>query len=121
MRPIRLGEPALEDIEAQVPPGRIDAFRRHDLAPVLDALAGDDAIWEEVGVPHGPGRRFALAGQTVLLTDPAASFSNVSRLRRAPPHSRRAMADCVVPRRLQAPPASARPRFEADTQAHVTR
>jgi hypothetical protein len=65
VRPVRLGDPALEDIEAQVPPDRIDAFRRHDLAPVLDALAGDDAIWEEVGVPRGPGKRFTLAGRSV--------------------------------------------------------
>jgi hypothetical protein len=44
---------------------------------VLEALAEDDVIWEEVGIPHGPGRRFTLAGRTVagfhlfVVEDPA--------------------------------------------------
>ena len=65
MRPVRLGDSALDDIEAQIPAERFPDFRRHDLRPVLDALSEDDAIWDEVGVPHGPGRRITLAGQTV--------------------------------------------------------
>ena len=65
MRPVRLGDSALDDIEAQIPAERIADFRRHDLRPVLDALSEDDAIWDEVGVPHGPGCRITLAGQTV--------------------------------------------------------
>lgn len=65
MRAVRLGDSALDDIEAQVPADRLDDFRRHDLRRVLDALSEDDTIWEEVGVPHGPGRRITLAGQTV--------------------------------------------------------
>ncbi len=65
MRPVRLGGSALHDIEAQLPSARIDEFRRHDLRPVLDALSDDDAIWDEIGVPHGPGRRITLGGQAV--------------------------------------------------------
>jgi len=65
VRPVRLGDSALDDIEAQVPAERIDDFRRHDLRPVLDALSEDAAIWDEVGVPHGPGRRITLGGRTV--------------------------------------------------------
>ena len=65
MRAVRLGDPALDDIEAQVSPDRLEDFRRIDLGPALEALAIDDGVWERVGMPHGPGRRFTLAGQTV--------------------------------------------------------
>jgi hypothetical protein len=65
VRPVRLGDSALDDIESQLPPERIDDFRRHDLRRVLEALSAVDAIWDEIGVPHGPGRRITLAGQTV--------------------------------------------------------
>lgn len=65
MRPVRLGDSAVDDIEAQVPVDRLGEFRRHDLRPVLEALSADDAIWEKVGVPHGPGRRITLGGRTV--------------------------------------------------------
>jgi len=65
VRPVRLGGSALDDIESQVPPERVDDFRRHDLRPVLEALSEDDAVWDEVAIPHGPGRRLTLAGRTV--------------------------------------------------------
>jgi limonene-1,2-epoxide hydrolase len=65
VRPVRLGASALDDIEAQVPTDRLDGFRQHDLRPLLEALSKDEAIWDEVGVPHGPGRRITLVGQTV--------------------------------------------------------
>ena len=65
MRPVRLGASALDDIEAQIPTDRLDQFRSHDLRPVLEALSKDEAIWDEIGVPQGPGRRITLAGQTV--------------------------------------------------------
>ena len=65
MRPVRLGDSAVDDIEAQVPVDRLDDFRRYDLRPVLEALSADGAIWDEVGVPHGPGRRITLAGRAV--------------------------------------------------------
>ncbi len=56
MRPVRLGDSAPDDIEAQVPAERLDDFRRHGSGAILEALAEDDAIWEEVGIHHGPGR-----------------------------------------------------------------
>ena len=65
MRPVRLGDAALNDIAAQVPPERVEGFRQYDLRPLLDALSEDESIWDEVGVPHGPGRRITLGGQTV--------------------------------------------------------
>ncbi|MEM9652337.1 MAG: hypothetical protein AAGA65_09595 [Actinomycetota bacterium] len=65
MRPVRLGLPAWDEIEAQVPPERLDDFLRHDLRPLLDAVSGDDAIWDEIAVPHGPGKRLTVAGRTV--------------------------------------------------------
>ncbi len=65
MRPIRLGDPAVDDIEAQVPPDLLGDFRRHDLRPVLEALSEDEAIWDQVGVDHGPGKRFTIEGRTV--------------------------------------------------------
>ncbi len=65
MRPVRLGSSALEEIESQVPGDRLDGFRRHDLRPLLEALSDDDAVWDEVAIPHGPGRRITVSGQTV--------------------------------------------------------
>ncbi len=65
MRPVRLGDPSLDDIDLQVPPDRLNDFLQHDLRPVLDALSQNDATWDENGIPHGPGRRFTIAGQTV--------------------------------------------------------
>jgi limonene-1,2-epoxide hydrolase len=77
VRPVRLGDAALDDLAAQIPTERIESFRRHDLRPVLEALSQDDAIWDDVGIPHGPGRRITLGGQTVagfhlfVIEDPA--------------------------------------------------
>ncbi len=65
MRPVRLGGSAFDDLEAQLPADRLDDFRRHDLRPVLEALSDDDAVWDEIAVPHGPGRRLSLVGRTV--------------------------------------------------------
>ncbi len=60
MRPVRLGGSAFDDLEAQLPVDRLDDFRRHDLRPVLEALSDDDAVWDEIAIPHGPGRRLSL-------------------------------------------------------------
>ncbi len=65
MRAVRIAETALEDIDTQVSGQLASDFRRLDLVPVLDALAQDVAIWDEVGVAHGPGRRFTISGRTV--------------------------------------------------------
>lgn len=62
MRPIRLAEAAVLDIEAQVPADRIDAFRAHDLAPTLQALASTATTWTDYAIAHGPGWRVSLDG-----------------------------------------------------------
>ena len=64
MRPVRLAETAAGDVEAQLKPDRVELFRRFDLGPALDLLAGDD-VWESAAKPDGPGRRLTVEGVTV--------------------------------------------------------
>ena len=65
MKAIRLADLAQNDIERQLPTDRVETFKRHDLRPVLEALAADSEIWDQVARPHGAGRRLTLHGRAV--------------------------------------------------------
>jgi hypothetical protein len=65
LRPVRLADSALDDIDRQLPPERAAEFKRVDLRPVLETLSEQPDTWEEVSVPHGPARRLTIHGRTV--------------------------------------------------------
>ena len=65
MRAVRLADSAKEDIDRQLPADRAADFKRHDLRPVLEALATSPEIWDESTSPHGAGRRLTIYGRTV--------------------------------------------------------
>lgn len=65
MRPVRLADSALDDIDRQLAPERAAEFKCIDLRPVLEALGEQPEMWELVSVPHGPARRLTIDGRTV--------------------------------------------------------
>ena len=65
MRPIRLAEAALVDIESQVPADRLEDFRSLDLRPTVEALSSDTSTWTNFAIPHGPGWRLSLEGISI--------------------------------------------------------
>ncbi|MEM9134942.1 MAG: hypothetical protein AAF962_21740 [Actinomycetota bacterium] len=64
MRPVRLADGALDDVEFQLSADAVGPFLRHDLAPALDLL-GAEGVWEYQAVENGPGRRLTIEGTTV--------------------------------------------------------
>lgn len=62
MRPIRIADSAVDDLERQVPAGLLAAFHRHDLAAALDHLATAESSQL---IAHGPGWRLTISGGTV--------------------------------------------------------
>lgn len=65
MRPIRLAEAAVVDIESQIPADLLEDFRNLDLRPTLEALSSDTATWTNFAIPHGPGWRVSLEGISI--------------------------------------------------------
>lgn len=65
MRPVRLADAALDDIETQVPTDRVHDFRQFDLRPAMETLAADSPSAADICVPHGPGWRASLNGRSV--------------------------------------------------------
>lgn len=64
MRPVRLGDEAVDDLERQIHSNLIDEFRRLDLRPALDAIANADNL-SDVADEHGPAWRYTADGATV--------------------------------------------------------
>ena len=65
MRPIRLAEAAVVDIESQIQDDRLEDFRNLALRPTLEALASDTSTWTDFAIPHGPGWRISLEGISI--------------------------------------------------------
>lgn len=65
MRPIRLAEAAVVDIESQIPADLLEDFRNLDLRPTLETLSADTASWTDFSIPHGPGWRVSLEGISI--------------------------------------------------------
>ena len=62
MRPIRIADSAVDDLERQVLAELLEAFQRHDLAAALEELAKADSR-QLIG--HGPGWRLTISGGIV--------------------------------------------------------
>ena len=65
MRPIRLAEAAVVDIESQIPADQLEDFRSLDLRPTLEALSSDTETWTTYAIAHGPGWRVSLEGISI--------------------------------------------------------
>ena len=81
MRPVRLGDSALDDIDAQVPAERVEDFRRHDLRLCSKHWRKMMPSWRRLGFPTGlvagsrsPGERLPAftcsLSRIMLILDP---------------------------------------------------